>query len=75
MFEEALVVLVTAPDHETAARIGRTLVEEGLAACANVLPQIRSIYRWQGEINDEGETLMLIKTTRSVQARLTERIL
>ncbi len=75
MSEEVLVVLVTTPDQETAAHIGRTLVEEELAACANLLPQIRSIYRWQGEINDEGETLMLIKTTRRVQDRLTQRIL
>jgi periplasmic divalent cation tolerance protein len=75
MRDEALVVLVTAPDPETAAQLGRTLVEERLAACANLLPQLRSIYRWQNEVQDEAETLLLIKTTTAVQVRLTQRVL
>ncbi len=72
---ETVVVLVTAPDPETAAQIGRTLVEERLAACANLISQLRSIYRWQDEVQDEVETLLLIKTTAAVQEHLTERIL
>ena len=46
--EPVHVVLVTAPDLAAGARIGRSLVEEGLAACANLVPGVRSIYRWQG---------------------------
>ncbi|HEY0481932.1 MAG TPA: divalent-cation tolerance protein CutA, partial [Kofleriaceae bacterium] len=59
----ALVVLSTFPDAETAARIARTLVDERLAACVNLLPAIRSIYRWQDAISDDAEVLAIIKTT------------
>jgi len=59
--EQYVVVLVTAPDADEAARIGRTLVEERLAACANVVGPIRSIYRWQGAIEEAGEHLLLLK--------------
>jgi periplasmic divalent cation tolerance protein len=75
MSNETVVVLVTAPNMETATQIGRALVEERLAACANLIPQVRSIYRWQGEIFDEAEILLLIKTTVAVQEHLTERVL
>jgi len=56
-----VVVLVTAPSADEAARIGRILVEERLAACVNVVGPIRSIYRWQAKIEDEQEHLMLVK--------------
>ena len=59
---EKVAVLITAPDEENAARIGRALVEERLAACANIIKGIRSIYRWKEEIFDEPECLLLIKT-------------
>jgi periplasmic divalent cation tolerance protein len=71
---EALVVFMTVPDADTGARIGRTLVEEQLAACVNILPSIRSIYRWQGQVSDEAETLCLIKTRRALYDRLCERV-
>ena len=57
------VVFVTAPSEAEAARIGRTLVEERLAACANITGQIRSIYRWQDTLEDEPEFLMILKTS------------
>jgi len=73
---DALVVLLTFPTEDAAAQIGRTLVEERLLACANLVPAIRSIYRWQGAIHDERETLVLGKTTRAkldaLQARLPQ---
>jgi periplasmic divalent cation tolerance protein len=75
MPDDALLVLVTAPDAETAAQLGRALVEERLAACANILPGLRSIYRWQGAVQDDAEVLMLIKTTAAAQPHLTQRIL
>jgi periplasmic divalent cation tolerance protein len=57
------VVLCTCPDAEAAGRLASGLVEERLAACVNILPAIRSIYAWRGEVQDEAEALMIIKTT------------
>lgn len=74
MSEETLVVLVTAPTMEEAAQLGRALVEERLAACANLVPGLRSIYRWQDAIQDDAEVLMLIKTTAASLDRLTQRV-
>ena len=59
------VVFVTVPSEAEAARIGRVLVEERLAACANITGQIRSIYRWQGAIEDDAEFLMILKTSQA----------
>lgn len=69
------VVLVTAPDAERAAAMARTLVEEGLIACANLIPQVRSIYRWEGKVCDEQEVLMVLKAPVAQCAKLQERIL
>ncbi len=71
----ALVVLVTAPSAEKAAELGRVLVSERLAACANVLPGIRSIYWWDGKVQDEAEALVLLKTTRARFEALRDRVL
>jgi periplasmic divalent cation tolerance protein len=60
--ESVRVALSTAPDAETAARIARVLVEERLAACVNLVPGVRSLYRWKGRVEDAGEVLLLIKT-------------
>lgn len=57
-------MLSTLPDRETAAAIARTLVEQRLAACVSLLPQITSFYEWQGRLEQEQETLLLIKTTK-----------
>ena len=67
------VVFVTAPSEADAARIGRTLVEERLAACANITGQIRSIYRWQDAIEDEAECLMVLKTSHACLDALIDR--
>ncbi|MEA2627412.1 MAG: periplasmic divalent cation tolerance protein [Candidatus Binatota bacterium] len=69
-----IVVLVVAGSVDDAARIGRTLVEERLAACANVVPEVRSIYRWKGEIADEREALLLLKTRRALFVEIERRI-
>jgi periplasmic divalent cation tolerance protein len=74
MSEETLVVLVTAPTMEQAAQLGRTLVEERLAACANLVPGLRSIYRWQDAVQDDAEVLLLIKTTAARFDRLAQRV-
>jgi periplasmic divalent cation tolerance protein len=71
---EAVVVLVTAPTVESAAEMARALVEEGLAACGNVIPGVRSIYRWAGAIHDDPEAVLLLKTDRRLVAALKERL-
>src|ERR1035437_9111246 len=58
----ARIVLTTVDNPEEAARLGRALVEERLAACATMIPGAQSIYRWQGEIESSTETLLLLKT-------------
>jgi periplasmic divalent cation tolerance protein len=69
------IVLITAPDREVAAGLGRALVEERLAACANLVPQITSIYRWEGAVQEDSEVLMVVKTSAGRVAALTERVL
>jgi periplasmic divalent cation tolerance protein len=73
---KAFVILCTCPDEDTASRLGAGLVAERLAACVNVVPGIRSIYRWQGAVKEETEALMVIKTMRdrfrALEAWLTE---
>ena len=71
---EKIIAFVTAPDEDSAAMIGRTLVEERLAACANIVRGIRSIYRWKGEIFDEQECLLVIKTASDSFPKLEERV-
>jgi len=56
------LVLTTCPDAACAERIARALVEEELAACVNILPPMRSIYRWKGKIEDATEQLLVIKS-------------
>jgi periplasmic divalent cation tolerance protein len=58
----SLVVLVTVPP-ERAHELARTLVAERLAGCVNLLPGLHSVYRWEGEVAEDPETLLLIKTT------------
>ena len=57
------IVLSTAGSGEEARKIARELVERQLAACVNIVPQVESIYRWQGKIESSREWLLLIKTT------------
>ncbi|MCU0696831.1 MAG: divalent-cation tolerance protein CutA [Myxococcaceae bacterium] len=71
---EVVLVLSTAPSEEVAASLARTLVDERLIACANLVPQARSIYRWQGAVQDEAEVLVLMKTQRARLAALEARL-
>lgn len=71
---DARIVLTTVADAEQAARLGRILVEEHLAACVTLLATARSIYRWQGEIEEATETLLLIKTGQEQLAPLEARL-
>jgi len=72
---DALLVFTTLPSADKAAELAKLLVNERLVACANLLPAVRSIYRWQGELHDENEVLVLLKTRAEHLERLKLRIL
>jgi periplasmic divalent cation tolerance protein len=74
MAEELLLLLTTFPDAETARRIAHQLVAERLAACANIIPQIESIYWWEGTIEDGAETLVLLKSTIRYYTALEQKL-
>ncbi|MFH1130757.1 MAG: divalent-cation tolerance protein CutA [Pseudomonadota bacterium] len=69
-----VVVLVTVPPGES-EELARTLVEQGLAACANMVSRIRSIYRWKGKICDDEESLLMLKTRADKFQALRSKIL
>lgn len=66
MKEEFIVTYITTPDEETARKIAVDLLEKKIAACINITPNIYSIYLWKGDIEDGRETLMTIKTRRTL---------
>lgn len=67
-------MLVTAGSMEEASKIGKALVEKRLAACCSIIPEIQSIYWWNGKITEEAEVLLLIKTIKAAEADLFELI-
>ena len=69
-----LICFCTCPDADVAGRIASALVEERLAACVNILPGLRSLYRWQGQVEATDEALLLIKTTRDRFDALSVRL-
>lgn len=74
MSTELQIVLCTAPDRETAELIANTLVAEQLAACVNILPDVTSVYRWEGTIEHSEELLLLIKTSKAAWPMLEAQI-
>lgn len=68
------VVLCTVPSEQVAETIARALLDECLAACVNVLPGVRSLYRWQGKVEDERELLLVMKTQLSRYDALERRV-
>jgi uncharacterized protein involved in tolerance to divalent cations len=75
MTDEFLVVFITAPNVEEAERIATALVDERLAACVNVLPDCRSIYRWEGELQHDDEALMIVKSSQDAFEALEKRVI
>ena len=71
---EPIVILTTCPDEAVAARIGRALVESGLAACVTRVGPVHSTYRWQGAVQDEPEVLLVIKTVKTRYPELEMRL-
>jgi periplasmic divalent cation tolerance protein len=68
------LVYITAKDAEQAEAIGRTLVEERLASCANIVDGMNSLFWWDGEIQDESEAILIVKTREDLVTQLTERV-
>ncbi|MSO85127.1 MAG: divalent-cation tolerance protein CutA [Rhodospirillales bacterium] len=68
------LVYVTASSKDEAIKIARTVVEERLAACANVFQPITSIYWWEGKLQEEGETSFILKTRADLVDALTQRV-
>ena len=66
--------LPTAANPEEASRLARTLVEERLAACATLIPDVQSIYHWQGQVESSTETLLLLKTGPDQLPALEDRL-
>jgi periplasmic divalent cation tolerance protein len=72
---DALEIHVTMPDRETAQSLARSLVDEELAACVNIVPGVRSIYRFEDKVHEEDEVLCFVKTHPALFERLRDRIL
>ena len=72
--EQEMVVFVTAASEEEATRIGRALVEAGLAACANLIPRIRSIFSWEGKVAEEQECLIVLKSRSGLFDQLSAAV-
>lgn len=69
-----LIVFVTASNTDEAAKIGEKLVSERLAACVNIIPAIESIYRWEGKVARDNESLLIIKTTDERYLEVEQRV-
>jgi periplasmic divalent cation tolerance protein len=71
---DKIVVLTTCDSEKQAEKLARTLVDQRLAACVNILPKARSIYRWEGKIEDSAEWLLMIKSRRDLFTALRAEI-
>ncbi len=74
MTNEPLLAISTFPDRETAIRIVRAVIEKGLAACGNVLPEVQSIYRWKGVLESSTECMVLFKLNAASYGAFEEEI-
>jgi len=68
------LILNTCPDQQTADSIATALVEQGLAACVNIVPGIQSVYRWEGKVENSKEFLMFIKSRRELFPQIRTEI-
>ncbi len=68
------IVLMTAPNSDEAERVATALVEGSLAACVNIVPSCRSVYRWKGEVVKENEAMMFAKTKREDFERVVQKV-
>lgn len=71
---DPVIVYITAPSEDEGARIAKMLVEERLAACVNIIKEIRSIYRWEEKLEDDREVLLIVKTRKELFDNLSTRV-
>lgn len=71
---DVCLIYVTASDNAEAESIGRAIVEERLAACANIIPGMRSLYWWEGQVETGAETVLILKTRRDLADRVVDRV-
>ena len=71
---DEIVAFITASNEEEAAKIAKELVEARLAGCVNIVKDIRSIYSWQGKIEDDKEVLMIVKTQKAIFDHLMKKV-
>jgi len=71
---DAIVVFITASNEDEGAKIAKALVGERLAGCVNIVKDVRSLYMWEGKIEDEKEVLMIAKTQKSLFTKLSQRV-
>lgn len=69
-----IVIIITASNEDEAVRISKTLLQEKLVACVNIHPKVRSLYWWEGKIQDEGEAMMIIKTRRVLFGEIVKKV-
>lgn len=74
METDAIVVFMTAADRDEATRLAEMLVEQHLAGCVQILPEMESVYRWQGKIERQREILLIAKTTQSKFQELERQV-
>lgn len=74
MFRNLRLVYITTGNREEARKIGEKLVQEQLAACANIIDGMESIYRWKDKVESDKECILIAKTTYSNVGRLTKRV-
>ena len=71
---DPIIILTTVSSKKEAELIGSKLINKELAACVNIIPNIKSIYRWEGKINEDSEYLLIIKTVKRVEEDVFENI-
>ncbi len=67
-------VYITCKNQEEARKIGRAVVEDQLAACANIMPQMVSIYKWEGKMQEDSETVLILKSHMALNEELVARV-
>ena len=71
---DPIIILTTVSSKKEAELIGSKLIDKELAACVNIIPNIKSIYRWEGKINKDSEYLLIIKTVKRAEEDVFENI-
>ncbi|MDI9614568.1 divalent-cation tolerance protein CutA [Methanothermobacter sp.] len=68
------LIYITTSGQEESARIGRRLVEDRLAACVNIIPSIKSFYHWEGSLEEDEESVLIVKTTSELTQQIIKRV-